>query len=302
MELPEDAPGFIGAPDFPRKYRAPQRIFSGVYQHDFLINYIIAKDHREAGITGALKNNYGCTDNPVGTHGRDWTDVNNPYPGSRLCSPVFYKNINQQAPYILNLLDAITGIYHGGPLSGNIFHPNIIAASKDPVALDTYELGLINQAREANAMNLIPIEGKWTASGHPTASYLRIASENHGLGSMSLDHHKSIDLSAESESVEIPQLDKCQSRIGDIRKVNSEYQVPLFLDQSGRKHSIESHIEDMDGNVIKSCPASNTGSKCAELQWDHTDNNKRQIKEGIYTWYIKADDMLHSGTINDNLI
>ena len=302
LELPDDAPGFIAAPDYPKKYRAPQRIFSAVYQHDFLINYIIAKDHREAGITGAMKNNYGCTDNPVGTHGREWTDVDSPYPGSRLCSPVFYKNINQQAPYILNLLDALTGIYHGGPLSGNIFHPNIIAASKDPVALDTYELGLINRAREANALSLIPTEGKWTPSGHPTAYFLRVASTEHGLGSMSLDQHETIDLSEASDMVDIPQLDKCQSRIGDIRYVNNVYQVPLFLDRSGRNHSIESHIEDMDGNLIKSFPSWSTVSNLSELRWDHTDNKQRQVKKGIYTWFIKADDIVHSGTINDNMI
>lgn len=302
LELPDDAPGFIAAPDYPKKYRAPQRIFSGVYQHDFLINYIIAKDHREGGITGAMKNNYGCTDNPVGTHGTDWIEENSPFPGSRLCCPVFYKNINQQAPFILNFLDALAGVYHGGPLLGNVFHANTIAVSKDPVALDTYELGLINQAREANKMHLIPSEDGWTPDGHPDASYLRIASANHGLGSMSLDHHETIDLTAASDAVQIPQLEKCQSRIGDIRKVNKQYQVQLFLDQSGRTHTIESHIEDMEGNVIKTFPSSNTKVDLAELLWDHTDNNKRQVKEGIYTWYIKADDMLHSGTINDNLI
>ena len=302
LELPEDAPGFIAAPDYPKKYRAPQRIFSGVYEHDFLINYIIAKDHREAGITGAMKNNYGCTDNPVGTHGSSWTDKDSPFAGSRLCSSVFYKNINQQAPFILNLMDALAGVYHGGPLSGNIFHANIIAVSKDPVALDSYQLALINQAREANNMHLIPTEGGWTPDDHPDASFLRIASENHRLGSMSMDHLESIDLSNGSDPVEIPQVDKCQSRIGDIIKVNKQYQVKLFLDQSGRNHSIESHIEDMEGNVIKSFQSSNTISDIAELMWDHTDNNKRQVKEGIYTWYVKADDILHSGTINDNLI
>ncbi len=302
LEIPEDAPGFIAAPDFPKKYRAPQRMFSGVYEHDFLINYIIAKDHREAGITGALKNNYGCTDNPMGTHGKNWTDENSPFPGSRLCSSVFYKNINQQAPFILNLMDALAGVYHGGPLSGNIFHSNIIAVSKDPVALDSYQLALINKAREANNMHLIPTEDGWTPDNHPDASYLRIASETHRLGSSSMDHHESIDLSAASDPVDLPQLDKCQSRIGDIRKVNKQYQVPLFLDQSGRNHSIESHIEDMEGNVIKSFQSSNTISNVAELMWDHTDNNKRQVKDGIYTWFVKADDLLHSGTINDNLI
>ena len=301
LELPEDAPGFIAAPDYPKKYRAPQRIFSGVYQHDFLINYIIAKDHREAGITGAMKNNYGCTDNPVGTHGSSWTDKDSPFAGTRLCAPVFYKNINQQAPFILNFLDALAGVYHGGPLSGNIFHANTIAVSKDPVALDSYQLGLINQAREANSMTLIPTGDGWTPDDHPNASYLRVASERHGLGSMSLDDHESIELSDLSAPVDIPQLDKCQSRIGDIRKVNKQYQVQMFLDPSGRKHNIESHIEDMEGNVIKSFLSSNTVSDIAELQWDHTDDNQRQVENGIYTWFVKADDVLHSGTINDNI-
>ncbi len=301
FELPDDAPGFIAAPDYPKKYRAPQRIFAGVYQHDFLINYIIAKDHREAGITGAMKNNYGCTDNPLGTHGSSWTDKESPFAGTRLCAPVFYKNINQQAPYILNFLDALTGIYHGGPLSGNVFHANTIAVSKDPVALDSYELGLINQVRQANHMDLISTEDGWTLSDHPNAPHVRIASTHHGLGSMSQDHHETIDLSAEPDLVVLPPLDKCHSRIGDIRKVNTQYQVPLFLDQSGRTHTIESHIEDMDGNLIRSFPTSKTISDFAELQWDHTDNNKRQVKEGVYTWFIQADEMLHSGTINDNL-
>jgi len=301
IELPEDAPGFIAAPDHPKKYRAPQRIFAGAYQHEFLINYIIAKDHREAGITGAMKNNYGCTDNPVGTHGTDWTDKNSPYAGTRLCAPAFYKGISQQAPYILNILDALAGIYHGGPLSGNAFHANTIAVSQDPVALDSYELGLINREREANNMNLISTEDGWTPCDHPNASHIRIASTHFGLGSMSMDHHETIDLSGASNLVEIPSLDKSQSRIGDVRKVNKEYQVQLYLDQSGRNHAIESHIEDMDGNLIRTFPSSNTVSHMAELSWDHRDDNKRQVKEGIYTWFVKADDILHSGTINDNI-
>jgi hypothetical protein len=301
LELPDDAPSFIAAPDYPRDYRAPQRIFAGVYEHDFLINYIIAKDHREAGVTGAMKNNYGCTDNPVGTHGTSWTDKDSPYAGTRLCAPVFYKNIDKQAPYILNFLDALAGIYHGGPLSGNIFHPNTIAVSRDPVALDSYLLGLINQARKASQMHVISTNDGWTPSDHPNAPHIRIASTHHGLGSMSMDHLESMDLSGAPDEVEIPSLDKSHSRIGDIRKVNKEYRVPLFLDHSGRNHRIESHIEDMDGNVIRTLPSANTVSNYAELHWDHRDNQGRTVKEGIYTWFIKTDDLLHSGTINDNL-
>ena len=39
---------------------------------------------------------------------------------------------------------------------------------------------------------------------------------------------KSIDLSDDSDPVEIPNLDKCQSRIGDIRKVNNELPGPAL--------------------------------------------------------------------------
>ena len=57
----------------------------------------------------------------------------------------FTRTSTSRLPYILNFLDALAGIYHGGPLSGNVFHANTIAVSKDPVALDTYQLGLINR-------------------------------------------------------------------------------------------------------------------------------------------------------------
>jgi flagellar hook assembly protein FlgD len=124
----------------------------------------------------------------------------------------------------------------------------------------------------------------------------------HGLGSRAMDKHESLDFSNTPNEVKIPELDKSHSRIGDIRKVNKEYQVPLFLDSSGRKHKIESHVEDMRGNIVRTLPASSTVSELAELSWDHTDNHGHQVKEGMYTWYIKADEMLHSVTVNDNLV
>ncbi|MEN8229499.1 MAG: DUF362 domain-containing protein [Bacteroidota bacterium] len=302
LELPDDAPEFIAAPDFPEKFQAPQRIYSGVYEHDFLINYIIAKDHREAGITGAMKNNYGCTDNPMGTHGLIWNDEQSPYAGSKRCSPVFYKHVNQQAPYILNLLDALVGVHHGGALSGKVFQANTIAVSKDPVALDTYQLGLINQVRHTEGLGLISTEDIWHANGHPNASFLRRASEKHELGSMSQDDLRSYDLSAEPDLTEIPILQNSLSRMGEIRRENKEYRVELFMDRSGREHSIESRIEDSDRNVIRSLGSSSTISTKAELRWDHKDNSNSLVKEGIYTWYVKVDGLLHSGTINDKII
>ena len=299
LELPSNAPRFKAAPDYPGQYRAPQRIYSEVYSNDFLINYIIAKDHREAGITGAMKNNYGCTDNPMATHGPSWTDENTPYAGSRICAPEFYKNINRQAPFVLNILDALAGVYHGGPLSGKVFQANTISVSRDPVALDTYLLGMINQARRSRGFSAIGTSDGWTPDGHPNASFLHIASENHEMGSMSLDNLQSFDLSSNPVQNELPALQKSQSRISEVRRKNERYQVQLFLDPSGNKHSIESRIEDVYGKVIRNLKTQSTVTSEAVIQWDRRDNHNRQVEDGIYTWFIVVDGALHSCTIND---
>ncbi|MCK5277755.1 MAG: DUF362 domain-containing protein, partial [Cyclobacteriaceae bacterium] len=263
------------------------------------INYAIGKDHRAAGITGAMKNNYGCTDNPMGTHGSEWNNVNSPYAGTRLCVPVFYKNVNQHAPYILNILDALTGVYNGGPLSGKVFHANTIAVSKDAVALDSYLLNMINGARKEKGISLMETVDGRTPEGHPNASFLRIASENHELGSMSQDNLQFYDLSSGTEQYDIPALQKSQFLISEARRTKDMYQVQAFLDNSKRTHTIESRIEDRRGKVIKSFKSQTTQSTMATLQWDHRNDDKISVKEGIYIWYISVDGILHTSTIND---
>lgn len=302
LEFPPGTPTFVAAPDYPDAYSAPQRIYSEIYRNDFLINYAIAKDHREAGITGMMKNNYGCTDNPYGTHGRMWKAKDSPYAGSRRCAPVFYKNIDMQAPFILNMLDALTGIYHGGPLSGKVFNPNIFAVSKDPVAIDTYMLNMLNRERAANNLEIMGTEPGWTQDGHPNASVVRFAAEELELGSMSQDNLQMVNLSSADGSVEIPTLQKSQSRIGEVKRTKSGFEVEVFLDQSRRNHQIESRIEDIKGNEIRTLKSQSTRSSSAVLKWDRRNDKNESTEDGMYTWYINVDGLLHSGTINDYLI
>ena len=299
LELPPDAPKFIAAPDYPREYRAPQRIFAGIYSHDFLINYAIAKDHRAAGITGAMKNNYGCADNPMGTHGTAWTDENSPYAGTRLCVPVFYKNVDKHAPYILNIMDALAGVYEGGPLFGKVFHANAIAMSKDPVAIDTYLLNLINQVRRDKGLSVMTIEDGKTSGGHKNASFLRIAAEDHGLGSPSLDDLRQFDLTEGNLQSHMPALQQSQSRISEVRRTGERYQMQVLMDQSGRKHTIESRIEDPDGRVVRRFRSQSTISSNALLEWDHRSDDRKTVREGIYTWHVSVDGITHTNTIND---
>ena len=299
LELPSNAHKFIAAPDYPKDYQAPQRIYVGFTNNDFLINYAIAKDHRAAGITGAMKNNYGCADNPNGTHGSAWTDENSPYAGTRLCVPVFYKNVDKHSPYILNILDALTGVYEGGPLFGKVFHANTIAMSKDPVAIDTYLLHMINRIREAKGLSIMTTDDGKTSDGHKNASFLRIAAENHGLGSPSMEDLRQYDLSSGPEQSDLPALQKSQSRISEVRRTKDSYKLQVFLDNSKRKHTIDSRIEDMDGNVVKHFRSQSTISSRSLLEWDHRNNDKRAVKGGLYTWYVSVDGILHTNTINN---
>ena len=298
LELPADAPSFVAAPDYPVEYRAPQRIYAAVYQNDFLINYSVAKDHREAGITGAMKNNYGCTNNPVGTHGDVWKRHDSPYPGTRLCVPAFYENVNKYSLYILNILDALTVVYNGGPLSGNVFNANAIAVSKDPVALDSYSLNMINGIRRDKGLSLIGTDNGWTSDNHPNASFLPVASEAHQLGSMSQDDLQHFDLSDHNEVYIPPVLQKSHSRVGEVKINRDTYSMNLYLDKSKRDHTIESRIEDIRGKSVRSFPTRKTNSSQVTLEWDNRNDKGSTAGEGVYTWYVTVDGILHTGTIN----
>lgn len=298
LELPDDAPTFIAAPDFQGEYKAPQKIYSAIYENDFLINYSIAKDHRAAGITGAMKNNYGCTSNPFGTHGNKWNSEDTPYAGTRLCIPVFHKNVDLHSPYILHLMDAITGIYEGGPLSGKVFHSNSLAVSKDPVAIDAYLLNIINKAREEKGHSIIDIKDGRTPDGHPNASFLRITTEHHELGSMSQSNLKNIDLSSNSGSYEIQASEKSLSLVGEVIREKDKCSMEVVTDNSDRTKTIESRIETVDGDVIRSFRSRSASGTVTQLEWDYRNNNNVLVKEDVYIWHVNVDGMQHTGTVN----
>ena len=299
LELPPDSPKFIAAPDYTGEYRAPQRIYAAIYESDFLINYAIAKDHRAAGVTGIMKNNYGCTDNPMGTHGSEWRNPDSPYAGTRLCIPVFHKYVNTYAPSIINILDALTGVYEGGPLSGRVFHANTIAVSRDGVALDAYLLNMINRERVKHGLSTLSTQDGTSPDGHPNASFLRIAADNHELGSLSQDNIQYENLSKNTNDYKLPALQKNQSVLSEVRRNAGLYQLRIFLDDSKRDHIIETRIENTRGKIIKSYNTMKVKSSSAILEWDHKDDQNHTMKEGIYIWYVKVDGILHTSTIND---
>lgn len=297
-DVPVDAPHFIAAPDYAEPYNAPQKILAPAYQNDFTINIGIAKDHRSAGVTGVMKNTYGCTDNCGNTHGDQWMNAITPYAGTRLCVPVFYKTIDQYAPTILNIMDALAGVYHGGPTTGRVFQPNLIAVSRDPVALDSWLLQMINKARKIHNLSILGVQDGRAEDGHPNAAFLRIASDVHKLGNRSLDNIRHFNISSGKLGYSMPSLQKEQYRLSDPEIHRDRCRMNLFLDDSGRKHFYSSWIEDMQGISIRSFNSRTTRSSSAICEWDLKNERNHQVKAGRYVWHVVSGDIRHSRIIN----
>jgi hypothetical protein len=176
----------------------------------------------------------------------------------------------------------------------------MIAMSRDPVAMDTYLLNLINQVRKDKGLSIMTTEDGKIPDGHKHASFLRIAAENHGLGSPSMDDLRKIDQTSGTGHNPIPSLQKSQSRISEVRRTGDRYQMQVHLDHSSRRHTIESRIEDENGKVVRDFTTLSTLLSHALLEWDHKNNDRRFMRKGRYIWYVSVDGITHTNTINDH--
>lgn len=296
LSAPENAPGFIAAPGYSGEYSAPQRMIRPVYDNDVMINIGNAKDHRAAGVTGAMKNTFGCTDNCVATHGDSWMDLDTPYAGCGLTVPVFYQSIDRRCPTILNILDALAGVYDGGPTTGKIFHANTIALSRDPVTIDTFLLHMINTARKENGYAVLSTEDGRAADGHPNAACLRIAGEMQ-LGNGSMDKLMDLDLSTARPTGFIPSLENGRAEVGTPRAQGGELRLPVQFDRSGRRHRLEARVNNRHGQTIRQFTLPASRLEHAELRWDLRDDASRVVPAGRYVWEIEAEGVRYTRTI-----
>jgi hypothetical protein len=122
------------------------------------LNKIVAipvlKDHASAGVTGALKNmSHGTVNNVNRSHSTPFTNVCNQFIPQMASHPL----IRQK--FVLQIMDGIRGIYHGGPFSREngkwSWDHNAIFFATDPVALDHVEWDIIDAQRIKN--NLPPV-------------------------------------------------------------------------------------------------------------------------------------------------
>lgn len=110
-----------------------------------LINVPVLKDHGMSGVTLSMKNHYGSVDNPGALHGGR-------------CDP-YIAHLND-VPEIkektrIIVLDALLGVFRGGPGGQPQFTYNSVIFGKDPVALDYVGWTIIKEERQKNGQDLV---------------------------------------------------------------------------------------------------------------------------------------------------
>jgi uncharacterized protein (DUF362 family) len=114
-----------------------------------LINLAVLKDHQSAGVTLCLKNlSHGLVNNVARSHISSSMNTCGAFIPAVVAMPVIRNKV------VLNILDGIKALYHGGP-SGRpqfVWEHETLYFGTDPVALDTVGLRVIDSKRVAAGM------------------------------------------------------------------------------------------------------------------------------------------------------
>jgi uncharacterized protein (DUF362 family) len=120
-----------------------------------LVNLCVLKDHQSAGVTLALKNlSHGLVNNVARSHATTTHNACGSFIPSVVSLPVIRNKV------VLNILDGVKGLYHGGPGARPQFvweHKTMYFAT-DPVALDHIGWKAIDAKRASVGMKSIALD------------------------------------------------------------------------------------------------------------------------------------------------
>ena len=109
-----------------------------------IINLPTLKEHNASGVTGCLKNlAYGSFNNVNRTHVSPKTYTDPVIAVMSSAAPI-------RAKAVLNIMDGLRAVYHGGPFAWNrefVWEAQTLLFGTDPVATDRIELEIVEQKR-----------------------------------------------------------------------------------------------------------------------------------------------------------
>jgi uncharacterized protein (DUF362 family) len=154
-----------------------RRSFAAKYittEVDKLINLCVLKDHQSAGVTLALKNlSHGLVNNVSRSHSTPTLNACGAFIPAVVALPVI------KSKTVLNILDGVKGLYHGGPSSKPQFvweHKTIYFAT-DPVAMDRIGWEVIDAKRVAVGKKILVEDtpDKFSTFTHRQPEHVEIA-------------------------------------------------------------------------------------------------------------------------------
>jgi uncharacterized protein (DUF362 family) len=151
-------PGYVGVPGalVEGKPTTLSRILTEMT--DMTINVPVLKTHGLSGVTAALKNIYGVIHNPGEFHANLQTAL-----------PALYRLPAIRDSFRLTILDALQAVIAGDTASPPDAIPRRLIASRDPLALDSHALALVQRLRAAGPARLKPVAAArtaWLDNGH----------------------------------------------------------------------------------------------------------------------------------------
>jgi hypothetical protein len=114
---------------------------------DITINLPVLKTHNIPALTGALKNTYGCIDNPGEFHA-----------GFNQYMPAIYRLDPIHKRLRLHIIEALRAVTKGDTTDYPDALPGRLLLSTDPLALDTHAVQLVNTLRAADSLNELPTD------------------------------------------------------------------------------------------------------------------------------------------------
>jgi uncharacterized protein (DUF362 family) len=149
MDMPLTLPGYEATNLTARRSYVARVV---TQQINKLVNLPVMKDHQSAGVTLALKNlSHGSVNNVSRSHGTKTANACGAFIPAVVSTPAIRNKV------VLNILDGVKALYHGGPGARPqfVWEHKTIYFSTDPVALDRIGWKAIDEKRLSVGMKLI---------------------------------------------------------------------------------------------------------------------------------------------------
>jgi len=235
---------------------------------DFLINLSVLKNHGTAGVTLCLKNHYGTCNSPGNLHG----DFANPY----------IPSLNSQDPIVLkqvvNICDALFGIYSGGPSGSPQFTENKIIFSQDIVAVDYIGRSILED-HGCNTIN--------------RAGHIDSAATDYQLGTNDPQMMDQITVLNPTTTIRTPGEEDPAITEQFILKqnypnpFNNRTQIEFYMAKSG---PVLMNIYDDRGRQVRKLFNKTVRRGWHRITWDGTNNVGRQVASGLYVTRLRCND------------